>query len=330
MKRFLWRTTGFCVIMFLVVALALVGGFRKAYATSVEPGTEASHEIGGVIFKMRYAPKASFTSDDPVISKDKDYQASITVDNPFWIAETEVTYELWKKVYDWATADARGEQKYQFQYRGKMGGRFYEKDKLNNQHPVTSINWRDAMVWCNALTEYYNAENEQGLACVYTYAGQIVRDSTDSNGAACDGVIAHKSAKGFRLPTNAEWQLAARYQDGFTWTPGDHVSGDMSGPCWALDGEGLSKEFKDYAWYAANSRQFTRAVGQKKANALGIYDMSGNVSEWVFDLHPKYISRITRGAGWSNEDYELPLGYVGFTNPINYFNGLGFHVARTQ
>ena len=82
----------------------------------------------------------------------------------------EVTYALWKEVYDWATDEARGENRYYFQNAGQKGSDGAETD--TDQHPVTAITWQDAIVWCNALTECYNARNGTNLNCVYTYNGR--------------------------------------------------------------------------------------------------------------------------------------------------------------
>ena len=86
-----------------------------------EPGARVSHAVGGVVFKMRYAPSASFKSDDPIISNNEKLPNFAQVSDPFWIAETEVTYELWKKVYEWAIHEARGARQYQFQNPGRRG-----------------------------------------------------------------------------------------------------------------------------------------------------------------------------------------------------------------
>ena len=187
------------------------------------------------------------------------------------------------------------------------------------------------MVWCNALTEYYNATNGTSLACVYTYNDAVVRDSTGET--ACDNVTAVSSAKGFRLPTSDEWELAARYQDGTNWTTGDHVSGDASGYCY---NSGISSTastiFGNYAWYSGNSSTSTQPVGQKTANALGLYDMSGNVWQWCFDWYPGYSgsSRVIRGGSWFNGANYLQLGIVGSGDPRYAGSYIGLRPVRTQ
>jgi len=179
-----------------------------------------------------------------------------TVSHTFQIADTETSYELWEKVYQWATSGsggAPGDGQYFFANVGTQGDGSPEDTK---EHPVTMINWRDSIVWCNALTEWYNANAGTDYDCVYTYSNTIIRDSRDSNAAACDGVAASSTANGFRLLTSDEYECAARYRDGTRWTYGDHASGDDSGACYddgdILGGQELSEVFGNYAWYSRN------------------------------------------------------------------------------
>ncbi len=70
------------------------------------------------------------------------------------------------------------------------------------------------MVWCNALTEYYNTKNDTIYECVYKKNnGEVIRSSTDANADVCDSVVPDTEADGFRLLSVDEWELAARYKD---------------------------------------------------------------------------------------------------------------------
>jgi formylglycine-generating enzyme len=252
-----------------------------------------------------------------------DNDTCTTMNYPYFIAQTEVTYELWSTVYTWAKTHG-----YAFGNKGKKGSHGSGSD----QKPVTTVSWRDAMVWCNALTEYYNTQNGTSLACVYTYNGAIVRDSRHSNLTACDNVIAGSTAKGFRLPTSNEWELAARYQNGTNWTPGNHVSGDTTSYCYPSDAD-TSAVFGNYAWYSGNSGGSTHPVASTpQKNALGLYDMSGNVLEWCFDWYPGHEGsyRVLRGGDWFDGASLLPLGYVFRCDPDKTFYCLGFRPVRTE
>jgi formylglycine-generating enzyme required for sulfatase activity len=241
---------------------------------------------------------------------------------PYWIGETEVTYELWNTVYTWATGNG-----YVFENTGTQGDGTGDTD----QHPVTEVNWRDCMVWCNALTEWYNAENGTNFTCAYTYAGSIVRDSQDSNATACDNVVENSSATGFRLPSSNEWELAARWRTDSTNT----VSG-YSNP-WFTQGDSASGATADYndtsatglvAWYNDNSGSSTHEVKGKAANSLGLYDMSGNVWEWCFTKSG--FNRAARGGSWDDSADVTQVGYPGYGNPISEVGYVGFRFARTQ
>jgi len=303
------------------------------------PGQSVTYTIGSgasaVSFKMNYAPSGSFASDDNTVCNTTNvYPTTVQVSKAFWIAQTDVTYQLWYAVYTWATTGCGQPEagQYHFQNSGREGsmGTNGAAPTTNKQHPVTWISWRDAMVWCNALTDYYNATYRTSLICVYSSNGVIIRDSTNGNATVCDNVTAKATAKGFRLPTIGEWELTARYQDGTNWTPGDHVSGDMSGYCY---NSGISNTassiFGNYAWYDGNCSS-TMPVGQKIANFLGLYDMCGNVEQWCFDPGSIIFTRLARGGGWIGSAKGQQLGFVSPDSPDLVFSFVGFRLVQTQ
>jgi formylglycine-generating enzyme len=328
----------FLVIIQLAVTLPFItcgggGGSGDDVSGGHSAGDMETYIAGGVLFNMAYVPGGKTfptgLDDNGDLDGDgfQDVDPTATVTNAYWIAETELTYELWKKVYDWATDASRGANQYHFANVGKQG----DNGSRGVQHPVTTVNWRDSMVWCNALTEWYNAQKGTNYECVYTYSNAIIRDSRDSNATACDSADANSTASGFRLLTSDEWGLAARWRDGILWTPGNHVSGDTSSYCYPPDA-GTSTVFGDYAVYWGNSGSSTAVVKSKVANSLGLYDMSGNVLEWCFDWHPRFSGsrRVCLAGGWNGNGYTLQMGFVNSDVPYDEGGNIGFRFARSE
>ena len=111
--------------------------------------------------------------------------------------------------------------------------------------PKVNVSWYDCIEFCNKLSEIY------GLEPVYEIKGDDVNWIWEANG--------------FRLPSEAEWEAAARARSNFTYAGSNNVD--------------------EVAWYSGNSDNRRHVVGGKKPNGYGLYDMSGNVSEWVYDSY---------------------------------------------
>ena len=231
----------------------------------------------------------------------------------FWMGETEVTGTLWSAVYSWATANG-----YHFQNPGAS--------QVDSLHPVSSVSWRDAFVWCNALSEM------SGLTPVYTdNAGQIIRDSRDGNGPTCDTALNNIAANGFRLPSEWEWQCAARWQGADSSGGANRAGGtywtSISSP------SGSHGETNDFALYSVNggTLKHAAAVKSKLPNYLGIYDMNGNVAEWCFGTISAnaLIRSLCGGTYYQLTDYAgSGIRYGFFPSSIGY--GLGFRLAMSQ
>lgn len=280
-----------------------------------EAGDQISHSIEGITFNMRLAPSASF----PIGVRNS---GVATVEDFFWIGETQVTYMLWHTVRAWAQ-----ENGYFFVFSGKEGseGETGAAPTARRFEPVTALTWYDSLAWCNALSELL------GYEPVYTYNGEVFRNATKEEARA---QVIKEETNGFRLPSSFEWELAARYKGNDSsygaieyplgsssyWAPGEHASG-------ARADYSNDEATREAAWYSANTSK-TQDVSQKPpgGNGLGLFDMSGNVWEWTFTLSGS--ERITRGGSWLNGADRMIVGYVHTTDPANAYSTVGLRVVR--
>ncbi len=331
MKRFLYMGFAFFIAAFVIACGGGGSDSGGGGGTNYIAGDMETYTAGGVSFSMAYIPGGlTFPTGE-------NDDGTATVARAYWIGETEVTYELWQKVYAWAITNGG----YVFANAGCEGrnGTPGAVPTTAKYEPVTTVNWRDCIVWCNALTEWYNAQKGTSFECVYTYSNAIIRDSRDSNATACDGVVASITAKGFRLLTSNEWELAARYRRNATnvvtgtingvdfsamtvkWTKGDSASG-------AYEGYNNAPATGLVAVYDANSGFVATAVKSKTANALSLYDLSGNVWERCFDLSGS--KRLLRGGGWGSPADSLIVGFWAVDNPSAKSSDTGLRIARTE
>ena len=180
-------------------------------------------------------------------------------------------------------------------------GRAQDDDLL----PANYVRWFDAVAFCNRLSEH------QGLTPCYQIEGARVRWEQNTNG--------------YRLPTEAEWEYAARAGTTTRWFCGNEAT--------ALG---------DYVWYDENAEGRVQPVGQKRSNSWSLYDMAGNVYEWCWDWYGPYAAeagsdpigpytgafRVRRGGAYGLDARVLRSAYRFRDLPGNRGVDIGFRVGR--
>jgi formylglycine-generating enzyme required for sulfatase activity len=235
----------------------------------------------------------------------------------FLLAETETTYAQWYNIKAWAETNG-----YSFQNPGCEGAIQGVSNcgnaPINLKQPVIGVSWWDTIVWLNALSE------KDGLNPVYLNVNNQPIKSSLNNNPDFTSVTSDLSLSGYRLPTDVEWEMAARWIDGNVWNPKNHVSGSPESYL------NLDESIK-YGWFNENSEGQTRDVATALPNQAGIYDMSGNVWEWTNTAVG--TNRTARGGHYNNtvDPYALNGFYMHYARNVtsNYFV-IGFRIARTN
>jgi formylglycine-generating enzyme len=186
-------------------------------------------------------------------------------------------------------------------YQRVMGSNPSSFQGLNR--PVEKVSWFDAVKFANTLSSI------EGLEKCYSVDGNTVS-------------WLNLSCTGWRLPTDAEWEYAARGGESHEYAGSDSVD--------------------EVAWYVENSNNQTHDVCGKQANGYGLCDMSGNVWEWVWDYYGEYsrdsvvnptgISsasfRVVRGGCWSSDAYYLRFALRNYNAPTYRTVRIGFRLSR--
>ena len=232
-------------------------------------------------------------------------QHEATLTRGFFLQTTEVTQGEWRRV---------------------MGNNPSFHSSCGNLCPVERVSWWDAVTYANSrsrsegLQECYSL----GLCSGVAGSGTVTGDGAPGYGVGnymCNRLtFAGPTCSGYRLPTEAEWEYAARAGSAGSGYP----------------------EIEQFAWHADNSGGMPRFVGQLQANAWGLYDMMGNVWEWTHDWHGPYVRAATdftgpssgyhrtiRGGGWNQSNTSLRFAFRNYNTPGGRDSDVGFRLART-
>jgi len=276
------------------VAFMLSKGSAPAMRQSAAPATPAAPAKNAIPDSFARVEGGTFQMGNNGGDSDEKPAHTVTVKG-FYLSKYPVTQKEWFEVMGTTIRQ---------QQAAAGGSRLYGE---GDNYPMYHVSWFEAVEYCNRLSV------KEGLTPAYSGAG---------NAIACDW-----NANGYRLPTEAEWEYAAK-------------GGGRDPAAYEYAGSGSADAA---AWYAGNSGGGARPIATKSPNSLGLYDMSGNVWEWCWDWYGDYSGgaqtdprgapagsgRVGRGGSWSDSAQNIRSTSRNYGAPSNRGNSLGFRLART-
>ena len=313
MKKIKWLTT---LLVVASIALGIIG----CSGPSV-PIAPIGSNVGTQEERFVLIPAGSFQMGSNEGYDDNKPVHDVTITKPFYMGKYEVTQAEYEKYCSYTGTDSPD---------SSYGD--------GDNYPAYYVSWYDALVYCNKRSI------AEGLTPCYS-----INDSTEPDewgtvptfsDSVWDAVECDWNANGYRLPTEAEWEYAAR-------------AGDNTVDSLTYSGTSDVNKLGEYAWYMDNSNSTTHEVGTKLPNAFGLYDMSGNVYERCWNWHTNKYDENTEGGdnptGTSAGSYRVYRGGSWYSEYSSYWNtcecavscrdyylpyyhdyGIGFRVVRAS
>ena len=259
-------------------------------------------------------PAGTFQMGSNVGYSDNKPVHEVTITKPFYTGKYEVTQAEYEKYCSY-------------------GGSSPSSDKGDgDNYPAYYVSWYDALVYCNkrSMAEGLTPCNSISGSTDPSKWGTVPTSSSNTWNA----VVCNWNANGYRLPTEAEWEYAARAEDNTVASLTYSGTSDVN-------------KLGEYAWYSSNSNSKTHEVGTKKANGFGLYDMSGNVWEWCWNWFTNSYDaeteggsdptgssagslRVYRGGSWCSNSDRCAVSCRSNYYPNYRISHLGFRVVRAS
>ena len=289
-----------------LLRLVLHGALGFALCTAASAAELLLPSMNGVVGNHRdTSEQAGFTDEFPARDVELD---------SFYLLADETTKALWDEVRAWGLVHGYPDLPEGTGGAGTIAG-------PATTHPVVNVSWYDAAKWCNALSEM------EGFSPAYVLDDVSLEPFRTGEVAQ---VCIRWSSSGWRLPSEREWELAARgglASNDYPWTSSSAFFGENISPsqaCYRAEGTLPAESFA--------------------ANGFGLYDMAGNVAEWCGDAYsatneadlpngpaasPLAAARSVRGGSWRSGPSDLRVAARGMAHPSHRMDHVGFRLART-